>query len=378
MINLKHELLNYPQIDIDSFTDKGHPIPDNVISSINLYNKALENIRQSSEDIAIIELKKAISMNTNFHEAMNLLGVCYIFTKEFSKAAEILEKVASAEKNGVKAQNYLNIINSGNTQEFDNMGGSIPSGISKQDNLKIKSAFKSVSSHLMIGEKEERNNGILLKLASAFVAGIVVMFILSFLFKTVPEDVDVTGRLDEAPTTSQQEIDEIMEQKVKELEDMNRNLESQLAKSISELDYFKNISRLSEVENLNAAKKYEAAADILVAMKSINFKEEDKIKYDKLYGSIAPKAAWTVFSEGNNLSLNKKYQEAVVKLSKVPVYGNDWSYMDATYYRLGVSYKGLNQTQKALEVFNKLVAEFPDSQFSQYAKYRIKELTGTP
>jgi len=43
-----------------------------------LYNKALEDFRAKSEDIAIIELKKAISLNPDFHEAMNLLGIFYI------------------------------------------------------------------------------------------------------------------------------------------------------------------------------------------------------------------------------------------------------------------------------------------------------------
>jgi len=62
-----------------------------------LYNKALEDFRAKSEDIAIIELKKAISLNPDFHEAMNLLGIFYMYMiklQKFSKKLWMRKKTA--------------------------------------------------------------------------------------------------------------------------------------------------------------------------------------------------------------------------------------------------------------------------------------------
>ena len=46
-------------------------------------------------------------MNPDFYEAINLLGVFYIYTKEYKKAEETLKKVISAERNSIRAMEYL-------------------------------------------------------------------------------------------------------------------------------------------------------------------------------------------------------------------------------------------------------------------------------
>jgi len=58
----------------------------------------LEDFRAKSEDIAIIELKKAISLNPDFHEAMNLLGIFYMYIGENDKAAEVFQKLWMRKK----------------------------------------------------------------------------------------------------------------------------------------------------------------------------------------------------------------------------------------------------------------------------------------
>ena len=63
MINLKQELEGYAPINFKDVEKGAGDIPDNVKNSIVLYNKALESLKSGSEDIAIIELKKAISMH---------------------------------------------------------------------------------------------------------------------------------------------------------------------------------------------------------------------------------------------------------------------------------------------------------------------------
>jgi len=85
-------------IDLDKLSQANPNIPDNIKNSIVLYNKALEDFRAKSEDIAIIELKKAISLNPDFHEAMNLLGIFYMYIGENDKAAEVFQKLWMRKK----------------------------------------------------------------------------------------------------------------------------------------------------------------------------------------------------------------------------------------------------------------------------------------
>ena len=112
MIDLKQELQDFHTINLQDIYQGETDIPDNIRNSIFLYNKALETLLSGSEDIAIIELKKAISMNPRFYEAMNLLGICYSCAKDNVRAAETFEKVIKAEQNSVKALKYLSLLNS--------------------------------------------------------------------------------------------------------------------------------------------------------------------------------------------------------------------------------------------------------------------------
>ena len=112
MIDLRQEIQDYNIINLRDISQNESEIPDNIRNSIFLYNKAIESIRNGSEDIAIIELKKAISMNPHFNEAMNLLGLCYSYTKDNAKAAEAFDKVIKAEQNSVKALRYMSLMNS--------------------------------------------------------------------------------------------------------------------------------------------------------------------------------------------------------------------------------------------------------------------------
>ena len=57
-MDLKAELSNFRTIDLDEFVREGEHIPDNVRNSVYLYNKAIEDLRTGSEDMAIIKLKR--------------------------------------------------------------------------------------------------------------------------------------------------------------------------------------------------------------------------------------------------------------------------------------------------------------------------------
>ena len=77
MIDLRKELMNFTPINLESIEKNNPGISEEVKKSVLLYNNALDNLKMDSEDIAVIELKKAISLNPEFYEAINLLGLCY-------------------------------------------------------------------------------------------------------------------------------------------------------------------------------------------------------------------------------------------------------------------------------------------------------------
>jgi hypothetical protein len=58
----------------------------------------------------MIELKKVVSSNPNFYEAVYLLGLCYAYTNQLEKAEELFTSIVKRENNAIKAADYLNFI----------------------------------------------------------------------------------------------------------------------------------------------------------------------------------------------------------------------------------------------------------------------------
>ena len=77
MLDINEELSKFEFIDVESVEEKIGRIPDDMKNAIDLYNKALDDLKSKNEDIAIIALKKAIAIYPAFM-AMNPMGICFL------------------------------------------------------------------------------------------------------------------------------------------------------------------------------------------------------------------------------------------------------------------------------------------------------------
>lgn len=367
MIDLKHELVNYPAIDIASLEINRPDLPDNFKNSVVLYNKALESIRSGSEDIAIIELKKAVSINPEFYEAANLLGLCYVSIKEYEKAEEMFKRVMDSEKNGAKALAYINALEGGNASGTAGSKKSAkkrqPLGIPAE---KKQNTGKSLQKNSASYKKE------ILKYAIGCLIGIMVMAVINFLTSEPPQDpvptsADVdTTQIEEAVEAVKKEY----EAKLNDMKQRNDVLEESLRKANQSIDYYENVIELLEAEKLASSGEHYKAADLLIQLKSINFQDTEKEKYDKLLQDIMPKAAIEAYNQGVKLFKQNNFQEALDVLSKARLYGDGLSnvYMDAILYNLAKSYMELGDYQNAISTFNQVINDYPNSSYVKHAK----------
>ncbi len=347
-------------------------LPDNVKNSIALYNSALESLRTGSEDIAVIELKKAVAINPDFYEAMNLLGLCYSYMKDNEKASEMFERVIEAEHNSIRALKYLNALNQNDLDASK--------AKEKRRSLlkakKIKPVAKPSGLSPKAEEKKKNNKSEIARLVAAFGAGIIIAASI-----LVPFLLSMSGELTEL---RQKEIEsennvvvETPNPYIEKYENLNKDfmkLQEQFALANKEIDYYKSVALLHSIDGLVYSKKYEEAADLLVELKEVQFREPEKEKYDELYDKVIPEAISAAYSEGNRLFNNKKYQEAVDKLSKILTYTDHWRNMDATLYVLGKSYAAINDKKNAQASFQAVIDKYPDSQYATWSAGRLREL----
>ena len=80
---------------------------DTINQTIKKYNQALLYCRQDSRDLAIIQLKKVLSLNPKLVSGHQLLALLYIQEKKYELAKKSLRNAGKIDAN--KAQTYNNI-----------------------------------------------------------------------------------------------------------------------------------------------------------------------------------------------------------------------------------------------------------------------------
>ena len=75
--------------------------------TIKKYNMALNYCQQDSLDLAVIQLKKVVSMNSRFVQARQLLALLYLKNQELDKAKKELDKALSIDANNTMTLRYL-------------------------------------------------------------------------------------------------------------------------------------------------------------------------------------------------------------------------------------------------------------------------------
>lgn len=375
MIDFKNELQNYPPVDLEKLSESNPNMPDNIKNSIVLYNKALENFRTKSEDIAIIELRKAISLNPDFHEAINLLGVFYMYTGDYSKASQTFQKVIDAERNSIIALEYLKEIDSGYESSIQKQGKG-----KKKANKTVKKSLEtsredkdlSLSFKKLVRIGDYRAEDIA-RVSIGFIAGVLLVFLLSFKFYFKEEAVNTSGQLDQELKAAM-DLKDQYETKYNELNVKYEELNSQFEDVNKQVDYYLNVSKLLEIESLVSDKKHREAADKLLLLKNTGFTGIEKEKYDKLVQDTMPKAAQDEYNEGREFYTKKAYQEALDRFNKVRSYADDWKYSVNNLYYIGVCYQQLNNSTMALKVFEEVIEKYPSSAYSRYSKNRINQI----
>jgi len=376
-MDLKVELSNFKPINLDEIIQENEKIPDKIRNSIFLYNKAIESLRSGSEDIAAIELKKAVSMNPNFNEALNLLGICYSYIGEVDKAAEMFRKVIKAESNSILAMGYLQKLGLADTIPVQ------PEKYSKQPAAKHSDALKRIREKKTYKiEKKNENRSARKKLLHylmigiAFAAGFLVALAIYLMMPqkdTVvpqPDQSVVDAAVNAAKQESQAKIDEL-EKKVE-------TLQKEKDSAVAQADYYKSSLKLYEIESLYRSKDYQGAADILLLMKTVQFRDSEKEKFDTLYETVMPLAAKAAYDQGYKLYNSRKYPESLKSFEKVAIYDENYDRMDAVLYYMGRCHQFAQDSRTAIALFQKLVDNYPKSGFLRSAKARINELTKLP
>ena len=115
---LKHWVISQSQVKennpASSYIEMANENPralERLNDAVLMFNQALGQIKQKSDDLATIQLKKAVDINPNFIDALNLLTLCYLIQSDRDHANAAAERVLAIDIHNPVALNYYSILN---------------------------------------------------------------------------------------------------------------------------------------------------------------------------------------------------------------------------------------------------------------------------
>jgi tetratricopeptide (TPR) repeat protein len=287
---------------------------DNLNQAITKYNGALAQIKQKSSDLAIIQLKKVLSINPNFIKAYCLLALVYIKEGDYEKAKKQLNKVLTIDKTNALANRYLLDIST----EYPSHNGS------------NKNFLKEVVS---LDEKAMRKNARVNSKTS------VVSQFINIVIGIVIGAIAVFGLVLPGITIYQKQQTKQWKTKYEDLSKSNdnsnnqdstkeENLNTQITQLQNDLSVAQSsIQNYEQIDKLLLATEYymndqitEAAEQILsISSESINNTNAVDL-YNMIKQDSFSKVVTTNYNLGKKAYDNKKYEDALNSLKVAEIY----------------------------------------------------------
>ncbi len=349
---------------------------DSINQTIKKYNQAYAYCEQGSKDLAIIQLKKVLSMNPKFVQAHQLLALLYMDSEQWERARKELNKCLEVDRNNTRALRYLKEVEMMLTPEENPKQPAAKRR--KEETLRYQSDNEVIIQPLNV---KEQKNGVstLVNIGIGLLIGLAAMY-----FLVVP------SRVASVRSESDQQIRELGEQldertlKVQEMETAMDGLQKELEDKTQELEnYAGTDGTLSSMDSLLAAaaayledEDVEKTAENLEQIAgSVNLEETSESfqnLYNTLLGIIGPNLSKEYYSEGYRLYYDETdYQAALEQFTKAVYYDKD--NVDALYY-LGNTYRRLDDKENANAVYDELIERFPNSDRARKAQEFKKDM----
>lgn len=340
--------------------------------TVKKYNQALAYCQQDSLDLAIIQLKKVLSMNPRFLQAHQLLSLLYINSQEWEKAKKELDKCLRIDTNNTTTLRYMKEVEAMMPSEEER-------GKKKKEAIVYQSGNDTVIQP--VSKKDNVGFHTVLNIILGIVIGVGIAW-----FLVLP------ARVQNAQSKAQAEKNAISEQldaKAVEVAELTRQIEAlqqekdSLNSSLSEAQGV-NVAVIASDELIEAAIMYinktgdeMEIADVMERITD-EYLESDasenfKALYQTLIDEIGPTAAKNYYNVGYEAFRTEEYEAAIENLEKAYKYEPE---NGEALFNLGNAYYKSGDTASAISIYKQVIEKFPDTEKARKSENYIKEIQG--
>lgn len=317
-------------------------------TTIKKYNQSLLYCEQGSYDLAVIQLKKVLSMNMNLLKAHELLALLYMKNENYGRARSELKRVLAIDRTNTCALRYM--------QELDEASGKNDQKEEEKSNKDVI-AYTSGNETIIqpVGVKD--NSGVLsvINVVIGLAIGAAVMW-----FLVMPAQQQRTNaELNQAIADYSEQLDsrtaslESLRGEIDDLESRTEEAEAQASQAAEQLAGYEAL--------INAYGLYaqEDAAGALEALQQIDregLSENAGTLYDEIFASVGAEAVNELYTSGYAAYEAGDYETAIQDLGRC--YELDNSQGNALYF-LARAYHRSGDTENAKIYYQKVIDEQP-------------------
>lgn len=352
---------------------------DAINQAIKKYNQALTYCRQDSLDLAVIQLKKVLSINPNMIKGYQLLALLYMNSEEWDKAKKTILKAIRIDANNTISLTYMREIDRALATREDGGGDDDAGGRGKKKKKSRKEdviTYQSGNETIIqpLNGPERSGSATILNILIGMVIGVGIMWFLILPARIQSEQSDINKNLVSVSnqlTEKSAAIDEL-NKRVEALQKENTDLNTQIE------GYTGNDGVMKAADDLMAAtQKYIDAPDNVIEVMDLleqidesytegeESSEAFKSLYNLLYGEVGVKAAAEYLRTGLEAFRSGDYTAAITDLTKA--YEMDETNAEALY-NLAHSYRHMENTDKADELYQEVLDKFPNSAYARNAR----------
>lgn len=337
--------------------------------ALSLYNLAIQYMNQHSEDLALIQLKKAIANNQRFVDAYNLAALCNMSSGNNTAAEPFIKRVLYLDKKNPIAIRYLQEITPGSKMSTLESTESLGSAEDVRARRKRRLLYKNFDKGI-IGKPQ----------IISFIGGTVCMAAVLFalVFPTMLESksktiYDLQTTLENYKsyngTDGTASYDDIVSE--------NTELKAEVEKYKESVQLQTKIGNINKAYALMANDELTEAALLIKDVDITDLSDEDVAIYDSVREKTYAKAAEDLFSKGKMYYLAGNYENAKTTLTDCLDFITDESYAGEVLYYLGKTSEGLGETATAISYYQRVLNEYPNSTQAANAQNSLSNLQNT-
>lgn len=353
---------------------------ENINQMIKKFNIALNYCHQEGYDLAVIQLKKVLSINPGFIKAHLLLALLYLKNGNWDRAKIEAQKVLKLDSGNVMAKRYL--------KEADSMllpgeSGKLVADIAAADSEDV---IRFNSGNEMIIQPIKKNP--ITRAGSIW--GIVLGAILGIAaacFLILPQRIQSINSSNQSRIAQISEESDSKSAQINDYQQQITKLESQVKDLQNTVTDYEGVDSTSAAMNslmkatgifINDSSDLEGIAAALEKLDLDAISNDVSPEFTELYNTlmslVGPQLATAYYNTGYEAYKAKDYPTAITNLAKAYQYDNNS--VNIVYY-LGNSYYANGDIDKAKTIYDIVVTNFPDTQSAAAAQTKLAEINNS-